>query len=60
MALQPGTRFGPYEILELAGAGARFLYFQFLVPSAAAPQNPGPDHTSGLMIAMNWAASLEK
>jgi hypothetical protein len=36
------------------------LYFQFVVPVAAVTQPSGPDHTSGLMSAVNWAGSLKK
>ena len=51
---------GDYHMYDVAPDGNRFLYFQFVVPTIAAAQPSGPDHTSGLMIAMNWAASLEK
>jgi hypothetical protein len=61
MTLPSGTRLGPYEILELAD-GQRFLYLQLVAANAAAAttQTATPDHVAGLMLAMNWAASLKK
>lgn len=53
---------GDYHTYAVSPDGQRFLYFQFVVPSAAAAtaQTATPDHPSGLMIATNWAASMKK
>jgi Tol biopolymer transport system component len=53
---------GDYHTYAVAPDGQRFLYFQFVVPTAAAltAQTTTPDHASGLMIATNWATSLKK
>ena len=51
---------GDYHTYAVSPDGQRFLYFQFVVPVVAAAQAAGPDHPSGLMIAMNWASGLKK
>jgi hypothetical protein len=51
---------GDYHTYAVAPDGQRFLYLQFVVPTAAATQSTDPDHPSGLMIAMNWAGALQK
>lgn len=53
---------GDYHTYAISPDGLRFLYFQFVLPTAAAPaaQVATPDHQSGLMIAMNWQGALKK
>jgi Tol biopolymer transport system component len=53
---------GDYHTYAVSPDGQRFLYLQFVVPTtaAASTETTTPDHTSGLMIATNWAASLTK
>jgi Tol biopolymer transport system component len=53
---------GDYHTFAVSPDGQRFLYFQFVVPTATAAttQTATPDHASGLMVATNWAASLKK
>jgi Tol biopolymer transport system component len=50
-----------YHTFAVSPDGQRFLYWQFVQPSAgAATQEATPDHNSGLMIALNWDAALRK
>ena len=53
---------GDYHTYAISPDGQRFLYFQFVVATAAAPtaQAATPDHPNGLMVAMNWAQSLKQ
>ncbi|MGQ0733309.1 MAG: protein kinase domain-containing protein [Acidobacteriota bacterium] len=53
---------GDYHTFAVSPDGQRFLSFQLVAPAAAAAgaARAGPDHSSGLMIAMNWAAALKK
>jgi dipeptidyl aminopeptidase/acylaminoacyl peptidase len=52
---------GTYHTYAVAPDGERFLVAQFVPPaSAAAGSQIGPDTTSGLTVAINWAAGLKK
>jgi hypothetical protein len=51
---------GDYHTYAVSPDGQKFLYFQFVPPAAAATTASGPDHQSGLMIAIDWAAALGK
>jgi Tol biopolymer transport system component len=52
---------GSYHPYAVAPDGEKFLFFQFVPPAgAAATTTTTPDHQSGLMIAMDWAAALKK
>ncbi len=49
-----------YHTYAISPDGQRFLSYQFVVPGAAAAPSLGPDHPSGLVIAMDWATALKK
>ena len=51
---------GDYQTFSVAPDGQRFLYLQFVQPGAANTSQTGPDHTSGLIVAMHWADKLKK
>jgi Tol biopolymer transport system component len=51
---------GDYHTYAISPDGQRFLYFQFVPPAAGATAQNGPDHPSGLMVAVNWATALKK
>jgi Tol biopolymer transport system component len=49
-----------YHTYAISPDGQRLLYYQFVVPVAAALQSSGVDHPSGLVVATNWEAGLKK
>jgi Tol biopolymer transport system component len=49
-----------YHTYAISPDAERLLYFQFVVPAAAAVPTAGVDHPSGLVVAMNWEGSLKK
>jgi Tol biopolymer transport system component len=52
---------GDYHTYAVSPDGQRFLYFQFVIPTAAAAAPvAGPDHTVGLMVATNWQGALRQ
>jgi Tol biopolymer transport system component len=51
---------GDYHTYAVSPDGQRFLYFQFVVPTPTTAQTSTPDHTSGLVVAMNWDSALRK
>ena len=51
---------GDYHTYAVSPDGQRFLIQQFVAPTTAATGQIGPDTTSGLTVALNWAAALKK
>jgi Tol biopolymer transport system component len=51
---------GDYHTFAISPDAQRFLYFQFVVPTGAAASQSGPDHPSGLMVAVDFASALKK
>jgi hypothetical protein len=51
---------GEYHTYAVSPDGQRFLIQQFLVSGGAVTSLIGPDTTSGLTVAVNWAAALRK
>ena len=50
-----------YHTYAVAPDGQRFLYYQFVAPTAGnAAQSGSPDHASGLVVALNWETALKK
>jgi Tol biopolymer transport system component len=51
---------GDYHTYAVSPDAQRILYYQFVVPTSTTVQVATPDHTSGLVIAMNWDSALKK
>ena len=51
---------GEYHTYAVAQDGQRFLVQQFMPPTAATGGQFGPDTSSGLTVALNWASTLKK
>jgi Tol biopolymer transport system component len=52
---------GDYHTYAVSPDGNRFLYFQFVLPTATNTLVSGsPDHASGLVVAVNWDTALKK
>jgi Tol biopolymer transport system component len=51
---------GDYSTYAVSPGGDRFLALQYVVPTAAATGQIGPDTYSGLTVALNWMAGLKR
>ena len=51
---------GDYHPYAVAPDGQRFVVLKFVNPTTAAAGQIGPDTYSGLTVAINWAAALQK
>ena len=51
---------GDYHTYAVSPDGQRFLYFQLMPATTTTTAAVGPDPTSGLMVAMNWAGGVKK
>jgi hypothetical protein len=54
MALNPGTRLGPYEILAVSPDGQRFLIPRLVSGASEEPAAPP------VIVVMNWPVGLRR